>query len=247
MANINDLNLKNEEVEVPDEEEIPESSLDFSVLPQPGRYQLRLPENLEDLWNTFIDKSGKEVLSAFFDREHPLVVEVDEDNGGEFTGETITFASVNNQARPRGREGRLVSDMQYLIIALEKDLPKEQKSKLSNAISFANALKKHAGESFRCRLSWNAYCNPKRNIRIFEDPDERGRTVEAEDQQGCGNSYYAPARSNNLEIPKDENGKFMSRFAELDLPGGTDDDGNPYCHAVLFARPQLTGFNPPKK
>lgn len=239
MAKINELNLKDEELDLVPDEEIPELTDDFSVLPQPGVFTARLPEDMEDVWGSFEDKkTGAEILSVWFDREHPLTITGDEFDG-HYVGDTISFIGVNNQPRPRGKEKHEVSDMQYLIKALEAHLPVEKRSKLTNNSSFAKALMKHAGEEVKFNLSWNAYCNPGKDIRTMQ---EDGSTKEEPGTEGCGASFYAPSRDKTKEIPKDADGYYMSRFPEGLVPGRSDEDGNPLCPAVLFARGQMNRF-----
>ncbi|GAG76807.1 unnamed protein product, partial [marine sediment metagenome] len=68
MSKLEELNLADEAIEVP--EEVPEQSGGFQPLPQPGTYVFRLPLDLGDVWNSF-ERNNVERISAKFDRDNP--------------------------------------------------------------------------------------------------------------------------------------------------------------------------------
>ena len=176
---LQDLGLKPEAVGGADFGDMPEQIGSWTPPPQPGKYRLKLPSNLGQVWDT-TEVDGKTRVVAKFDDDFPMTIV--QSPGDEHNGEAFK-SSVSNVGRNRARKGQpevLVSDMDYLLKALgETSKPKD------NA-GYITALQKYAGKDFSVDLTWSWFCNPKRNKRI--DNGEGGQ-VEIE-EPGCGKRYY---------------------------------------------------------
>lgn len=217
MANINELALKEETI-VPDYEAIPEEFGSFTPPPQPGTYVFKLPEDLSSVWETFdatISGEKKQRIRAVLRDEHSLLI------NGNGTENQPFGAYISGAERARGREKVMVSDLTYLVRCFgEKPTTPKQ---------HAEALIKHAGESFRADVTWSAYCNPNRNA-YFEtkETNENGEEVtvvkEVEGTHGCGANFYQE------DIPKDADGLYVQRFTCGE------------CNAQVMAFPGLRNF-----
>lgn len=217
MADINDLNLKEEDI-VPDYNEIPEEFGQRTPPPQPGTYVFKLPEDLTSVWEPFeanINGEQKQRIRAVLRDEHALIMS---GNGRE---NEPFGAYISGAERPRGKERTPVSDLTYLVRCFgEKPrTPKEH----------ATALIKHGGESFRADVEWSAYCNPKKDAYFeVKETDDDGNEVivtkQVEGTQGCSENYY------QQDIPRDEHGLYQQRFT----------CGK--CGASLMAFPSLRNF-----
>lgn len=239
MSTLEELGLDVDEtpIEIPDE--VPEETSGYMPMVQPGKYVLKLPEDMETLWTKIDTKDKGTRISAGFKKDNPITVFQDDNFGGEFANSpVVTF--INNNEFPRGRERVEVSDMFYLIRALEANLPDEEKSLLTNNASFVTALKKHAGKLFIATVAWKAYCNPNKNIYLALY-NEDGTTASVDEQEGtpgCGAEYTTYSRDPLTKIPKyPDSDRFKERFEEYEAHGQQDG-----CPARLMANIRLGRF-----
>lgn len=238
MGKLEELGLLDDEAQIEIPEDVPEESTGYVPLVQPGKYVLRLPSDLSEVWTAFDAKDKGKRISAGFIKNNPLIVEADEGYDMFVNSPITTF--VNNVEYPRGREGVPVSDMYYLIRALEANLDDASKSVLKTNKDYVIALQKHAGKLFKVTIAWSAYCNPNRNLWMaVEDADGNRRTEEQEGTPGCGANYTTYARNPMERIPKGEDNFFLERFDEFEVHG--DEAG---CPAVLRANIKLSRFEP---
>ncbi len=221
MANINELGLTNEKIDV-SYDEVPEQfgGGTFTPPPYPGTYRFKLPPDLSDIWETFQAKvptsdSRQTRVRAVFDPDHPIKIQQSMNGGVDNDGQELSWISVSGAERNRGKDGPAIADLYYLIRSLGGT---EQPT--SN-MGFVNALSKHGGEEFVADVEWNAYCNPNKSI-WFED--ENGALVQDEVTMGCATSYYQ---------------------RDLDKVDGVFQDRKRcQCDASLIVRPNLTRFKP---
>ena len=239
MSTLEELGLDVDEtpIEIPDE--VPEETSGYIPMVQPGSYILKLPDDMETVW-TKIDTKDKGVrISAGFKKDNPITVYQDDKFAGEFNSSPVT-TFINNNEFPRGREKVPVSDMFYMIRALEANLPDEEKSLLTNNASYVSALKKHSGKLFIARISWKAYCNPNKNIylAIYNEDGTTDSVDEQEGTPGCGAEYTNYSKDVLTRIPKNpESGRFKERFEEYEAHGQQDG-----CPARLMCNVRLGKF-----
>lgn len=253
MSTLEDLGLTDNEpaIEIPDD--IPEESSGYIALPQPGEFLFQLPDDVATTWSKF-DIEGKGArISVGFTRDNPLTI-LGEGKNTHYDGyfndsPVITF--INNNEWPRGREKVLVSDMTYLIKALEATVPDGEKSKLTNNVSYVKALEKHLGKQFYAEVSWRAYCNPNKDIYMrITDADGNTRVEQQPGTPGCGANYTSYARDFTKRIPvwREEEegcvvpGWFKERFEEIEVH--QQEDG---CPASLICSVQLSRFRTAEK
>jgi len=236
MSKLEALGIGEEEqIEMP--EEIPEEREGRQPLVQPGVFTFKLPDDMSNVWGVFDSKKGKRIYASF-NKENALTVhKSDPKYEGYFDGWVVNLL-INNLEYPRGPERIEVADMTYLIKALEAK--EEKKTKLTTNKAFAETLSKFAGGLFVAELTWNAYCNPNKDI-YMNIRDDEGKVIKAEVQEGnvgCGASYNSYSRDPLKAIPVDgETGFFLERFEETEVHG--EDYG---CPAVLFCNARLGRF-----
>ena len=223
MSKLEELNLADEAIEVP--EEVPEQSGGFQPLPQPGTYTFRLPADLGDVWNSF-ERNNVERISAKFDRDNPLAI-IDSP-GGAYDGLTLANVSVTNVERGRGREKVMVSEMFYMIQALYQG---EELPALNSNAAYAKALIAKAGKTFKAEVEWSANCSEHRDMYVEQ---EDGSKKQQDGTPGCGAAYYTNTGDPSNRIPVDEDNEFVDSFA-CALSGNE-------CPATLRAFPRITRF-----
>lgn len=208
---VNELELKAQPVGEIDFENIPEEFSAAPPPPAPGTYRFKLPakDRLSLCFETFDSKDaqgnpGPQCVSVNFDSEDPLVIT----QGKEKVGEGFT-TKINNRPRNRARKGEpefLVSDGQYLLLALDKT------ARVANYDNknFIAKLVAQGGKEFTADLEWSTYCNDQKQIYVEGEggalqpgvQDDAGTPV-----MGCGTRYY------QKDWPRDENGAFKPRLA----------------------------------
>jgi hypothetical protein len=196
VAKLNDLQLGTEKIGDVDFDAMPEQMGSFREDPQPGTYRFKLSAKLDDIWDTIDAKTKGTRINAIFDDTHPLVIV--QSPGGALDGEPFLYR-ISNVERRRGKaddpNAVEVSDLDYLL----RDGLGETTKPKTNA-EYAKALMRHAGEEFTADLerSWN--CRKDKNIRVFDETQQR--TVEVEGTLGCGSRYYQKDVS---KVPSDPN------------------------------------------
>jgi len=236
MSKLEELAIGEEEqIEMP--EDIPEEKEGRQPLVQPGVYTLKLPDDLSNVWGVFDSKKGKRIYASFNKENALTIYKSDPKFEGYFDGWSVNLL-INNLEYPRGPERIEVADMTYLIKALQAKETK--KTPLTTNKAFAETLSKYTGGLFIAELTWNAYCNPNKDI-YMNIRDEDGKVIKAEIQEGnvgCGASYNSYSRDPGKAIPIDgETGFFTERFEETEVHG--EDYG---CPAVLFCNARLGRF-----
>lgn len=221
MANINDLNLLDEEAPEQDLSQLPEPpSGSFGVFLQPGRYAFRIPPGVTEVWGVDSTERGQRAF-ATFEGANSLQVEPD---GKPFRAKV--------HSRERSYNDVLVSDMMYLFQALG------EKTYNPNPKSVIETLNKHKGETFKADVTLQANCSEGRPVYEL---DSTGNSVKNEAKFGCGKEYQQQgftrkkgkkAGQTVLVIPK-EDGQFVERFQCS-------------CGAVLRSFQQLQNFGPAK-
>lgn len=194
-------------------EALPEQSYDdlpetgaFAPPPQPGPYRFQLPGtfNMEE-YNT---PDGKR-LRVIFDKDHALLIV--NSPGGKLNGDTYQ-TRVSNQARARGKQKIMVSDMDYLLRALGvKSRPKDNPG-------FAELLLAAAGKQFSGDIAFSYKCAKDKEIRVLDEAT--GKTEKVEGSVGCGKAYYqrdvAKVEGLYPEQIQCECGAALRAFANLD-------------------------------
>lgn len=230
MASINDLNLTNDAVELP--EEVPEQFGTFTPPPQPGPYRLRLPSNLGKIWDLVDVRSevvkkklggADKALIASFSDDFPLIIT---QSRGDNVGEAFL---TRIQVAPRHRGNDVyVSDMYYF---LDKGLGHDMEGcRKWTQKEWAAALMKHPGQEFAASIEWSAFCNPDR-VRYISD-DEGTSIEDPSGTSGCGANYY----TSKNQVPKEEDGSYAFRFECTECK---NEKGTP---AVLRCFANLTNF-----
>lgn len=218
MANINELEGLGLDAgfEV-DYEDVPEQFGGFTPIPPPGTYRFRLPGDLSNVWEQFdatINEKKVKRLRANF--EGTVALEITQSKSGEQTGDSFR-CRISNAERKRDKEGRMASDMLYLLRALGDT------AVYKSNLEYANALMKYAGREFIATVEWSAWCSDQRAIRVY---NEAGEIITNEQQMGCGHRVY------QRDIPKLEAGGYADEFA------------CPECGAILRPFANLVQFQP---
>lgn len=229
MPRLADLGLTNEQVGQPiDYAEIPDQFGGFSEPPQPGEYRVKLPQDLSAIWEVFDHTNGNppgKRLRAKFDDAHPLVIIQSPD--GRLNGEPFQ-TSISNAERRRGKKddptAPFVSDMDYIL----RDVWQITQKPKTNA-AYAQEFQKHGGSEMGLRITWNWFCNPKKNI--FTDNGQGGFTEVQ--QAGCGTSYYM---KDIEKVPVDPNNPLGEKVYPLRITC--------QCGANVRAFANVEGFKP---
>ena len=215
--NLNDLNLVEEQVGDVDFDNLPEGG-GFPKPPQPGTYRFTLPSEFSGkMFQTVQDPEGGARVKVVFEDDKQLKME----------GNKSFRTQLSNVARARGKEGTKVSD---LALLLKKGLGEE--SAPTSNVGYAQALARHAGESFIADIEWSAKCNPARDIY------KEGKKQEG--TKGCGTEFRMEAYTKKdgkvvYAIPQ-QNGQWLDEF---ECP-------NPACKAIVRAFANVSRFKSAK-
>ena len=201
MPRLQELGLTTEQVgEAIDYGTMPDQMGGFSEPPQPGVYRFRFPTRMDDLWETFDHVNGKppgKRLRARFDDSHPLTIV--QSPLGALDGEPFQ-TSITNAERRRGKKddptAPFISDMDYI----NRDVWGLQTKPTGGNVGYAQEFQKHGGTELTATVTWNWFCNPKKNIYV---QNEQGASVEVPNQAGCGRSYYQKDVEKVLSNPQD--------------------------------------------
>jgi hypothetical protein len=205
LANINELDLKADEVEV-DFDSMPEPGGQFTPPPKPGSYKFTLPGDLSGIWEKVETKDGKDRIKALFDIDNPLVYSSIRNNKIEDEPWTTQLSNVEYSFR----DGVKTSGMAQL---LKHGLGEETTPRTN--MEYAQALIRHAGESFIADVEWSTSCNASRDIRAYEEDEDGNRLTTTEVREGtpgCGKKFY------QQHIPKNDDGTYMETFS-CDMTG----------------------------
>lgn len=155
----------------------------FNPPPQPGAMQFKLPPDLTQIWDTFeVEKNGKKDtrVVADFDANAPLIITLSP--GNKYTGEPFQ-TRLNNNERARGKDRVLLSDLDYLIFAIEGPQPRPK----SNP-AYIQKIRTFGGREFAGDMRWSWRCSEGRVRRV---KDDAGNTVEDPNgTKGCGEAFY---------------------------------------------------------
>ena len=187
MPKLAELGLSNEQVgQALDYANMPDQLGGFSEPPQPGTYRFKFPPRMDDLWETFDHVNGQppgKRIRARFDETHPMTII--QSPGGQLNGEPFQ-TSITNAERRRGKRddptAPYISDMDYI----NRDVFGLQTKPTGGNVGYAQEFMKHAGTELTATITWNWFCNPKKNI--YADNGQGG--VQEIQQAGCGASFY---------------------------------------------------------
>lgn len=205
MANINELDLKADEVEV-DFSEMPEPGGQFTPPPKPGSYKFTLPTDLSSIWDKVETREGKERIKAVFDFDNALMYSSIRNSKIEEQPWTTNISNVEYSFRDGGKTSGMAQLLKHALG--EETTPKTN-------IEYAQALMRHAGESFIADVEWSTACSERRDIRTYEEDEDGNRlnsTSVKEGTPGCGRRFY------QRDIPKTDDGVYMEMFT-CDLVG----------------------------
>lgn len=193
---LNDLALKDEALPTAGQalDDLPQFG-QFAPPPQPGPMTFKLPGDLTNVWDTFeTEKNGAKTtrVSAEFDSSSPLIIVQSVAN--RYNNEPFQ-TKLNNNERPRGKDKKMASDLDYLIAAIEG--PTAQRP--ANNRAYIEKVRTFGGKLFGGDLRWSWRCGVNRNVRV---KDAAGNTIEVPDKKGCGEAYYQE------DVPKDASGEF---------------------------------------
>lgn len=203
MAKMSDLGLTPEVVgEQLDYGSMPDQMGSFPDPPQPGKYRFKLPMRLDDIWESFDYSNGAtpgKRIRAKFDDAHPLTII--QSPGGRMDGEPFT-TSITNAERRRGKKGDttapFISDMDYI----NRDVFGLATKPTGGNVGYAQEFMKHPGLEMGAAITWNWYCNPKKNIYVAAGDGSGMKEVQ---QAGCGTSFYQKDVPKVLSNPEDPN------------------------------------------
>ena len=134
-------------------------------------------------------------VSMVFDAQAPLLIV--QSPGNKYNNEPFQ-TKLNNNERARGKDKKMVSDMDYLIAAMEG--PSGQRPASNGA--YITKVRTFGGREFGADIRWSWRCGENRNIRT---KNEKGETVEVPDKKGCGESFY---QEDVLQLKNAETGEF---------------------------------------
>ena len=202
---LDDLGLVDEPLPPQSYDDLPEFGT-FGPPPQPGPYRMALPAALDKVWETFDSDRGVRVRMVR-DRDNPLRIVRSPD--GTLNNDTFR-TRLSNLERNRG--DIQASDLDYLLRALgEKTRPAGNRDAIQKIIA-------HAGREFGCDITFSWVCDPKRNVRVY---NEQNQLQEVPGRGGCGKKFYQRdiQRVNGLipvEITCGGCGAVLRAFANLD-------------------------------
>lgn len=206
---LSDLGLSNEQVgQALDYDTMPDQRGSFAEPPQPGIYRFKFPPRLDDIWETFDHEKGNppgKRIRAKFDDTHPLTIiqsPLQKHDGEPFN------ISITNAERQRGKKGDatapFISDMDFI----NRDVWGLKSKPTGGNVGYAQEFMKHAGSEMTATLTWNWFCNPKKNIYV---DNGQGGTMELQ-QLGCGTSYYQKDVEKGHANPEDPNSPLVYPF-----------------------------------
>lgn len=204
MPSLQDLNLVEEE-NVPDVDpnELAGQIGSFIPVPQPGTYKFKLPNDFD--FET-VDTAKGQRLKVVFKEDKALFV--------ESLNQPFPWTSLSTEEREIGKSKKLGAELAYL---LSEGLGEAKLPGFSNSRGYAQALQKHAGESFLATVDWNVACSTKKDIWVFDE--ESKRSVKQEGTKGCGRVYATreydsknATGGKSILIPKFEDGSWADRF-----------------------------------
>lgn len=195
---LSDLGLKDEKLPTAGEalENLPQFG-QFGPPPQPGPMRFKLPADLTNVWDTFEVEGKGTRVTAEFDQQSPLIIV--QSVGARYNGEPFQ-TKLNNNERARGKSKMLVSDLDYLIVAIEGP----QKEKPASNKAYIEKVRTYGNKEFGGDLRWSWRCSKTRDIRV---KDEAGNTVEVPGKKGCGEAYYQE------DVNKQQSGEFPLEIA----------------------------------
>lgn len=179
---LSDLNLKDEQLPTAGLglDDLPTFGA-FAPPPQPGPFTFQLPGDLTNLWDTFDNKDQQTRVQLEFDSANPLIIK--QSLSSRYNGEPFQ-TKLNNNERPRGKDKKLASDLDYLIAAIEGPTAPRPKSNRE----YIERVRKFGGKLFGADIRWSWRCGQNRVRRL---KDSEGNTVEdPQGTKGCGESYY---------------------------------------------------------
>lgn len=196
MASLQELNLSNKPLgdQTPSFDELPAERGSFTPPPQPGSFRFALPATINN-FEPVTTKDYGERINVVFDASAPLVIK--QSPGKAHDGETFE-TRLSNVPRKRGKEGILVSDLDYVIKALQEQ-HKQPLAKPKSNLQYAQALQKFAGSELGADIEWSWRCNPRRAARFLAEDgslvtqEDPASTLEGDDaglQAGCGTGHY---------------------------------------------------------
>jgi hypothetical protein len=200
MPKLSDLGLTNEQVgQALDYDTMPDQMGGFTEPPQPGMYRFRFPARMDDIWEVFEHANGNppgKRIRAKFDDTHPLTII--QSPGETKNGEPFT-TNITNAERRRGKKddaaAPFISDMDYI----NRDVWGLKSKPAGGNVGYAQEAQKHASTEMTATVTWNWYCNPKRNIYV---DNGQGGYMEVQ-QPGCDTSYYQKDVDKVLSNPED--------------------------------------------
>lgn len=202
MPKLSDLGLGNEQVgQALDYDTMPDQMGGFSEPPQPGHYRFKFPARMDDIWETFEHANGNppgKRIRAKFDDAHPLTII--QSPLGKQDGEPFQ-TSISNAERRRGKKddttAPFISDMDYI----NRDVWGLKTKPQGGNVGYAQEFQKHASTEMSAAITWNWFCNPKKNIYV---DNGQGGYMEVQ-QLGCGTSYYQKDIDKVPSNPEDPN------------------------------------------
>lgn len=196
MPSLQTLGLKADNLSndgVPDFGKLPEQMGAYEPPLPPGPYRFTLPDAkvIAECWDKMETQDyGTRIVAIL-----PLHVTQAKDPAD--VGRTQQVR-VSNAPRKRGKEGILVSDMDYLLEKLgETARPKTN-------VAYAQALQKHAGKGFGATVTYSWYCNPEKDIYSWDEAQQKN--VQVPNQKGCGARYYQGRKDDDTHVGPNEQG-----------------------------------------
>lgn len=199
MANINELNLRDEKFDM-DFDAVPVGLGSVILPPQPGIYQFRLPAEsaIRNCFNVTEDPKLGQIISAILRDDAALWnVTLDEPYN-------IRISNAIRFLPRRDDPGAPVAISDFAMLLKAVDSPPS----INTNSAFAEALIKAYGRTFHAKHVLTGRCDSKRNV-FFDGQERQG-------VKGCGQRYssepYTPKKGEAVwEIPK-EGGKYTLRF-----------------------------------
>ena len=191
---LHDLALKDEQLPAQVYDDLPEFG-SFTPPPQPGRYRFKLPMDLTKVFEAFDTTKGQR-LRFIFDKDAPLTIT--QSPQGKLNGDTF-YTRLSTFERKRGDVE--TSDADYLLKGLG------EKSKPTTLKGYAEKLMAHRGGEFGAEVTYQWFCNDKKNIWVV---DQAGKRTEVENTPGCGKGYYQHDKTRKVEqqIARQEDGTY---------------------------------------
>lgn len=205
MANLNDLALTGDTINDVDVKDTPLFSGGMNIPPQPGIFVGQLPPG-PIIFNSFdteeVADQGQRLVVVFADESAIWLPTLNQPYRARISNR-VRYIPVKDKENP-GEKKMVGTSKMAQLLRVVNSIPEA-----NNNVAYGNALVRAGGRLFKFKHTLTATCSKNRDI--WKD----GAVVKG--KKGCGARFmaepYEVKKGDPIgQIPKDENGKFATRF-----------------------------------